>query len=233
MRKALVVVAAIVVLSFSLAAVCLAQAPADVPVPQALMAVKAEPVNLTTSTQMYTLPAGVSWKDLTAQLTDEMTNGGWAAEKSAPECPTGINAVAFSKGMQMCVVFYLPADGPSGVASLLSVVLAAPTEGAESPAGEEPAAAPSGELPGCCQAPAAGKGLIWFENHIGQEVIIDVLDTQVKVPAKQSDVAGCACLEGDPGQYQAIAKLPAGSENLTMDVEIVEGEVVHVPLALK
>ena len=234
-RSAIVLAVVVLVLSFSLTSVCLAQAPAGIPVPAA---VKADPIPMTAQTQVYNLPAGTAYKDVLAAYDAEMTKAGWKTETAAPDCATGINAAAYTKDTQGFIVFFMPADKPTGQPGLMTVLLGPPAADAAAPAAgttpDVPPAAPAaGDLPGCCKAAAAGNGLVWFENHIGQEVVVDMFGKQIKVPAKQGDVAGCACAEGKPGKYQVIAKLPSGTENLTMDVQVIEGQVAHVPFALQ
>jgi tetratricopeptide (TPR) repeat protein len=83
----------------------------------------------------------------------------------------------------------------------------------------------------CCQPPQPGKGLIWFENWIGETVQVDVGPNFYEVPPKVGDVAGCLCPQLDPGTYPAILK--TGSAEGRWDIVIVAGQTWHQPLSIE
>jgi hypothetical protein len=210
-----------------------AQAPEKpaIPVPAEL---KAEPAGVQTDAALYMLPAGTAYKDVMAQYDAQMTKAGWKVEKPAPDCPTGINSAAWSKEAEtlMFAVFFLPADDPTGQAGLMTVLIAPPSA---APAGTEGAAAGAApaECP-CCGTLPAGKGGIWFENHIGEAVIEDIGPNKFEVPAKTGDTPGCFFAVVDPGKYKRIAKTMSAQAGGDMgEIEIVAGEILHLPLAIE
>jgi tetratricopeptide (TPR) repeat protein len=81
----------------------------------------------------------------------------------------------------------------------------------------------------CCQPLQAGKGAIWFENHVGESVQADVGPNFYEVPPKQGDVAGCLCPQMDPGHYTAVIR--TGSHEGRFEIDIVAGQTLHFPLS--
>jgi hypothetical protein len=84
----------------------------------------------------------------------------------------------------------------------------------------------------CCPPLTPGKGLFWFDNHVGQEIQLDFGTNLYKIAAKQNDVPGCLCLELDPGHHQFILS-GFGIVTKHQDIDIVEGEILHWPLSLR
>ena len=81
----------------------------------------------------------------------------------------------------------------------------------------------------CCVAPQAGKGLLWFENHIGEIVEVDVGPTHYMVPPKENGIAGCLCAELDPGRHTVAVH--TGTHSGTFEIDIVEGQILRFPLS--
>jgi tetratricopeptide (TPR) repeat protein len=77
----------------------------------------------------------------------------------------------------------------------------------------------------CCQPMQAGKGAIWFENHIGETVFADVGPNYYEIPGKQGDAAGCLCPQLDAGHYTLI--LHTGWGDARGDIDIVAGQTLH------
>ena len=84
----------------------------------------------------------------------------------------------------------------------------------------------------CCPPLKPGKGLFWFDNHVGEEIQLDFGTNLYKIAAKQNDVPGCLCLELDPGHHQFILS-GFGIVTKHQDIDIVEGQILHWPLALR
>jgi hypothetical protein len=84
----------------------------------------------------------------------------------------------------------------------------------------------------CCPPLKPGKGLFWFDNHVGEEIQLDFGTSLYKIAAKQNDVPGCLCLELDPGHHQFILS-GFGIVTKHQDIDIVAGEILHWPLALR
>jgi len=82
----------------------------------------------------------------------------------------------------------------------------------------------------CCQPPQPGKGLVWFENWIGETVQVDIGPNFYEVPPKVGDTPGCLCPQVDPGRYLTILK--TGSAEGRWDIEVVAGQVWHQPLSI-
>ena len=83
----------------------------------------------------------------------------------------------------------------------------------------------------CCQPLQPGKGAIWFENHIGEIVQVDVGPNFYEVPPKQGDTPGCLCPQLDPGRYPAVLK--TGGAEGRWEIEIVAGQTWHQPLSIE
>ena len=81
----------------------------------------------------------------------------------------------------------------------------------------------------CCQPPEPGKGVIWFENHVGETVQADVGPNFYEIPPKQGDVAGCLSPQLDPGHYAAVIR--TGTHEGRFDIDIVAGQTLHFPLS--
>jgi tetratricopeptide (TPR) repeat protein len=92
-------------------------------------------------------------------------------------------------------------------------------------ASQQPAMGP------CCQSPQPGKGLIWFENWIGETVQVDVGPNFYEVPPKAGDVPGCLCPQVDPGRYPAVLK--TGGAEGRWEIEVVAGQIWHQPLSVQ
>jgi hypothetical protein len=75
--------------------------------------------------------------------------------------------------------------------------------------------------------------LLWFDNHVGEVVRVDVgkdHDTAYyEIPAKQGDVAGCLCLSLDAGRWTVILK--TFSHEGVFYVDIVAGQTVRFPIS--
>ena len=82
----------------------------------------------------------------------------------------------------------------------------------------------------CCQPLQAGKGQIWFENHIGETVQVDVGPNFYEVPPKVGDTPGCLCPQLDPGRYPAVLK--TGGAEGRWDIEVVAGQTWIQPLSI-
>jgi tetratricopeptide (TPR) repeat protein len=82
----------------------------------------------------------------------------------------------------------------------------------------------------CCQPLQAGKGQIWFENHIGETVQVDVGPNFYEVPPKVGDTPGCLCPQLDPGRYPAVLK--TGGAEGRWDIEVVAGQTWTQPLSI-
>ena len=82
----------------------------------------------------------------------------------------------------------------------------------------------------CCQPLQPGKGAIWFENHIGETVQVDVGPNFYEVPPKVGDTPGCLCPQLDPGVYPAVLK--TGGAEGRWDIEVVAGQTWHQPLSI-
>jgi tetratricopeptide (TPR) repeat protein len=81
----------------------------------------------------------------------------------------------------------------------------------------------------CCrQPPEPGKGQIWFENHTGDIVHVDISPYYFEIPPKQGDVAGCLCPQLDPGHYSFVGK--TGTHEARFEVDIVAGRTLHHPI---
>ena len=93
-------------------------------------------------------------------------------------------------------------------------------------ASQQPAVGP------CCEPLQPGKGQIWFDNHIGETVRVDVSPYYYEVPPKQGDVAGCVCPQLDPGHYTVVART-ASSENLGVEIDIAAGDMLHWPFSYR
>lgn len=83
----------------------------------------------------------------------------------------------------------------------------------------------------CCQSPQPGKGLVWFENWIGETVQVDIGPNFYEVPPKVGDVPGCLCPQLDPGRYPAVLK--TGGAEGRWEIEVVAGQVWHQPLSVQ
>jgi tetratricopeptide (TPR) repeat protein len=83
--------------------------------------------------------------------------------------------------------------------------------------------------PPCCEPLQPGKGLIWFENWIGETVQVDVGPNFYEVPPKVGDTPGCLCPQLDPGTYPAVLK--TGSAEGRWDIIIEAGKTWHQPLS--
>jgi len=84
----------------------------------------------------------------------------------------------------------------------------------------------------CCEPLQPGKGAIWFENWIGEIVLVDVGSNYYQVPPKQGDVPGCLCPQLDPGLYPAVLKTEWGVEG-RWDIEVVAGQTWHQLLSIE
>jgi len=83
--------------------------------------------------------------------------------------------------------------------------------------------------PPCCEPLQPGKGAIWFENHVGETVQVDVGPNFYEVPPKVGDTPGCLCPQLDPGTYPAILK--TGSAEGRWDIIIEAGKIWPQPLS--
>jgi hypothetical protein len=120
LQKVLTCVLLVVLLGVGIVSAASAQAPenAPIPVPAGL---KAELVSAPTTASVYVLPENTAYKDVIAQFSTDMTAAGWKAEAPAPDCPTGINAGAWSKDEDSLAGFILPTE--AGSPPLLLTVL--------------------------------------------------------------------------------------------------------------
>jgi hypothetical protein len=79
----------------------------------------------------------------------------------------------------------------------------------------------------CCrQPPEPGRGQIWFENHIGEILQVDISPYYFEVPPKQGDVAGCLCPQLDPGHYTLVVRTMS-SEHLPEEIDIAPEAMYH------
>jgi len=112
MQKVLTCVLLVVLLGVGMVSAASAQAPANAPIPVPA-ALKAEPLSAPTTAGVYVLPEKTAYKDVIAQFSTDMTAAGWKAEPPAPDCPTGINAGAWTKDADALAAFVLPAEAGS------------------------------------------------------------------------------------------------------------------------
>jgi hypothetical protein len=81
----------------------------------------------------------------------------------------------------------------------------------------------------CCQPLQPGKGAIWFENHVGEIVQVDVGPNFYEIPPKQGDAAGCLCPQLDPGHYTAV--LRTATHEGRFDIDIVAERILRFPIS--
>jgi hypothetical protein len=81
----------------------------------------------------------------------------------------------------------------------------------------------------CCQPLQPGKGAIWFENHVGEIVQVDVGPNFYEIPPKQGEVAGCLCPQLDPGHYTAI--LRTATHEGRFEIDIVAERILRFPIS--
>jgi len=81
----------------------------------------------------------------------------------------------------------------------------------------------------CCQPLQPGKGAIWFENHVGENVQVDVGPNFYEIPSKQGDVAGCLCPQLDSGHYTAV--LRTATHEGRFDIDIVAERILRFPIS--
>jgi hypothetical protein len=81
----------------------------------------------------------------------------------------------------------------------------------------------------CCQPLQPGKGAIWFENHVGEIIQVDVGPNFYEIPPKQGEVAGCLCPQLDQGHYTAV--LRTATHEGRFEFDIVAERILRFPIS--